>query len=363
MSARTVLFESEFVPSADGHGGDHRALQICELLRRAGFEPVPVGETLPSRPVRAARGLLFALRHGYVRRRSLSLVRACSHIGGRFAVAIRDHEGVPLIVWESHAVFLPDLAHDAGFRVVALPAGLDPVMDQKGHPVTRERLPRSLESEMRGLGKADAVFTISREEQWLLRLWKVDAEYLPYYPAPLVCDRLLAVRAAREHSSPTLFLILGTANNPPTMTGMREQLQLVAPLAKRHGLRFEVAGFGTERLSNEFEAEGIRVHGGVTAERLHDLLVSSIAVVSHQRAAAGALTRIPELLVAGVPFIGSAIACRSAERMPGVGCYDSIEELESLLLRPPEDPPVPPVPALAELRFLECVSQLVLNAE
>jgi hypothetical protein len=285
-------------------------------------------------------------------------LRACSHIGGRLAVAIRDHEGVPLIVWESHAVFLPDLAHDAGFRVIAVPAGLDPVMSQEGHPFTRERLPRSLESEIRGLGEADAVFTISREEQWLLRLWKVDAEYLPYYPAPIVRERLLAVRAARERSSRTLFLILGTAHNPPTMTGMREQLSLVVPLAKRHGLRFEVAGFGTERLADEFEAEGITVHGGVTAERLDELLVASIAVVAHQRAAAGALTRIPELLVAGVPVIGSGIACRSAERMPGVSCYDSSEELESLLLQAPEDPPVPPVPELAERRFLERVSQL-----
>jgi hypothetical protein len=79
------------------------------------------------------------------------------------------------------------------------------------------------------------------------------------------------------------------------------------------------------------------------------------ALLLHQRAAAGAVTRIAEMLVAGVPVIGNPVACRSALPLDGVRCYDDVEQLGALLQAPLPMPPVPDAPRAAEERLIASI--------
>jgi len=116
-----------------------------------------------------------------------------------------------------------------------------------------------------------------------------------------------------------------------------------------------IAGYGTERLRMAFERIGARVVGTVSEEELDALQLDARALLVHYVPAPGALTRIPEALIAGIPVVANRHAARGFESIPGVHVYDSPEELVELLAADLPTPPAVPTPAAAEGRFVSRV--------
>lgn len=352
------MYASNFTVDANGHGGNHRTAQVVELVRSTGLE---IRDT---KMVRAANryieglwGLNFVARNG---------VRLAGEHGyypspwqlpglGRhyraFQHAFADHKGKKLLIWESTNNYAPPyLAREAGFKIMAVPQNLES-LGQGGPPYTRRALPKSLKREISYLAKADAVFCISREEQWLLKLWGVDADYLPTYPPEPVLLSLLKVRERRDRSAKMRFLILGTVHNPPTLEGMIDQLGWLKKIGGEMDFEVDIAGYGTEQLERYCDDPALTLRGTVSTSVLGELLTNARAVLIHQRAAVGALTRIPEMLVAGIPVIANDVACRSAHEYEGVHCYSNPRELAALMNRRLDTPPVLARPVEAERRF------------
>jgi glycosyltransferase involved in cell wall biosynthesis len=354
----TMLFDSSFVPSAEGHGGQHRILQVVELIRRAGFEPLqlPEGGTR-GRGARWAEGARLAVRGPFTLKRAHRFIPAYGYQRDRIRAALEKHRGPRVLVWEATwNLALPVAAREAGVHVVAVPQNLEALVRHAPEPLTRDDLPHSFEHEVRALAAAATVFTISREEQWLLRLRGVDADYLPTFPPDALVPTLNRIRERRAAGKPHRYLVLVNMNNPPTAAGTIDQLKMLSEIAKRRPLEVDVAGFGTERLRGQ--AEGLTFHGSVSTEKLEQLLISARALLLHQQAAAGAITRIPEMLQAGIPVIASAVASRSAAHLKGVEVYDDQHELEQKLEQPFSMPPLPPRPVEGERRFIDCLKRL-----
>jgi hypothetical protein len=121
----------------------------------------------------------------------------------------------------------------------------------------------------------------------------------------------------------------------------------------------DVAGFGTEQLRGLLDHTTYCLHGGVDEIKLNELIKSAGAVLVHQKAAVGTLTRIPEMLLAGVPVIANSIAARNHVRLDGVHIYETPEELFELLKRPLAEPALPERPARAEQRLGEVLRQWI----
>jgi hypothetical protein len=124
-------------------------------------------------------------------------------------------------------------------------------------------------------------------------------------------------------------------------------------------MTIRVVGLETERLRNVQRPPSVDVRGYVDNDTLDEMLISARAVLIHQRAGVGALTRIPEMLVAGVPVIASGVAARSAHEFEGVYTYEAPYELEALMRGDPL--PMPPVPQRAvdaEERFVETMRRV-----
>jgi hypothetical protein len=86
-------------------------------------------------------------------------------------------------------------------------------------------------------------------------------------------------------------------------------------------------------------------------------MASSEKAVVFQTRGSGALTRIPELLLAGLPVICNPHAARSAQQYDGVEIFDTDEELVSLLNARAPMPVPPDRPVQAEERLLNgCVN-------
>jgi glycosyltransferase involved in cell wall biosynthesis len=356
-NSQSILVDAPFTGGINGHGGDHRTAQLMELLQAAEMQPVVLEKPLlTDRMSRVLAGffaimrpstMLFILKHRLKIPYTPTAIAFCGFQRRAFSQAMNRHDGAKVLLWESIKYYIaPYVAQENEFSTIAVPHNLDCLL--LGSTEHRE-----LATEIAALAKADAVFCISREEQWLLKLKGVNADYLPYYPPEMLVDQLLQVRQLRAETTQERFLILGSAGNEPTFLGMVEQLDWLQK--GQTTVKIDVVGYETERLKEYVTCENITIHGGVSAEQLNHFLIHASAALVHQQSGIGALTRIPELLIAGVPIIANSTACRSAFNYAGVYCYDDSTELAELMAKPLSMPPILPRPVSAERRFIESI--------
>ncbi|NJR76340.1 MAG: glycosyltransferase family 4 protein [Scytonema sp. CRU_2_7] len=140
---------------------------------------------------------------------------------------------------------------------------------------------------------------------------------------------------------------------------MIQQIQLLNQISKNVDFHIDIAGYGTEQLQEYCDGPNFTLHGTVDQGKLNYLLSNVKAILVHQKAGAGALTRIPEMLIAGVPIIANSNACRSAFDYPGVYCYDNQVELAAFMNKSLDFPPILERPVAAERRFIDCFKHLV----
>ena len=310
----TILADTDASSWETANGGQHRTRQIREILAEAGFA---VASLPPEQSFSNLRkyclGIKYLLQSGLASGASPRLVRHHGRMALRAGRALRQHQGEKVFLWENthpnnHA--LADLAARAGYSLLALPHNLEALVPPR--PAKPRSLAKRIVAEARALNFASSVFCISREEQWLLAAYGLRAHYLPYHPPRELEPFLLGIRARRRAAAPTRLLLLGSIGNPPTAAGMRELLRLLGSLPGGPTLPVDIAGFGTEALEPHLVGTSYRLHGSVNQELLADLLVQAKVLLAHQTAAAGALTRIPEMLCAGVPVVANPVAARSA---------------------------------------------------
>lgn len=361
----TALHYGRFHNAAARHGGTRRSQQLREILERAGVEVIAVG--------------LATERHGGAIGRARGVIRGLSvsplsDIGGvrrpaglyHRAMANRSLEAAPpadAVVWESgpgEAFYGGWAARRHGYRVVAVPQNFDSLTPGQASPWSGRQAPHWFDEEVRQLGYADSVFVLSAHDRWLLSLHGVEADVLPYYPPLDLEERLLALRARRLSRSAEggQLLALGTAGSEPTTRGF---LELAGLLARDERLRsiagsVVVAGYGTEALRTAYADSGATVLGTIPEAELEDLQITARALLVHYVPAPGALTRIAEALIAGIPVVANRHAARGYETTPGLHVYDSPEELLAILDQQLAPPPAMPRPSTAEDRFVARVT-------
>jgi hypothetical protein len=356
-----ILVDTFFQNADQPHGGYYRTQQIAELIEQANCQAIPFQRTLlTTRRERWLAGLRsifdpetfrFILKHQLKVSRSTRAIAFCGFQRKLYTKVFRQHLGATLLLWEATKNYVaPYVAADLGFNVIALPHNLESLAN--GQDV----FPESFDTEVESLAKATAVFCIAREETWLLRLKGVNAHYLPYYAPRKRFDELLEIREQRQNSTKEYFLILGSASHPPTREGMIEQIEW---LEQGHqAFKIQIAGRRTEALKPYCDRPNFTLHGSVSEQQLTQLLVHAKAILIHQRSGGGAITRIPDMLTAGIPVIANGNACRSAFEYAGVYCYDDRKELIDQLNRSLETPEIPPRPIAAERRFIDCLVEL-----
>lgn len=362
-----MVRHSVFAPDPWGDGGARRTAQVGELLER-----LPCKAPLLKAPTDIgwfAALTVLAREAGLLRRSGLPL-RLSRDVVWTLGQNLRSYReqlsALPkgsVLFWEgtqSRFAHLPLLARDLGVRVVGLPHNLESLVPESCSFWSGQTAPHWFAEELHSLAACDLVFTIAREDQWLLRLHGIPAGYLPYHPSKAVEGFLAEIRVARYAKPPSNdLLLLGTAANAPTFAGMVDRLRFFNENRRLFG-RLHVVGYGTERLREvAVDYSNIHLHGTIDHNALCRLLVTVRAAVIHQQPTSGALTRIPELLLAGVPVLANTDAARSAFRMSGVHVYEGDAQLAELLEveLPVGESPVRPT--TFERQFLEQVHLLL----
>ncbi len=350
----------DFIYSGEelGHGGRHRSLQLREIVEEAGFDSMVMPVDCRASSLRCyLEGLRAAIRFRIRPGRGLRWLRRWGMNVVRFQQAFALRNDFRALFWENSrpvGYLSPLLGKEAGLPVFATPQNIEALAG--GHAVRRpaEYPLAKICVEMAALRCADRVYAICQAEQWFMAWHGVQAGFLPYHPPTPICRQMLDVRERRTHTPNSgRLLMMGTTTNPPTRQGMLIVLAALSA-APMDAPPLDVIGTGTEMLRVEFSHPRFHFHGRVSSERLDELLAGAKATIVHQPLAIGALTRIAEMLMSGLPVLANPIAARSTGHHHGVYVFEDEAALNALCAA---DLPMPPVPAIPE-RVRSAISSL-----
>ena len=358
MFAGRIRYYTRFLPSLQRGGGSRRMLQICEALKNSRLELIaePRGDGISDRGSSGIHPFIEAW--GPARRQAAQRLYAAAT---EWAEAATAASGPDLAFIDDPIYFPPlqDRLEQLGVDVIAVCHNLESLVPSQfsgGDPLAL------LEKEIASLRRCRGVVAISREETVLLTNLGIRAAYFPYRPPQPIVERLLRVRRKRRWSRKSGLLLLGSAFNQETVTGM--QMVMDSWSAEKDaaaGEPLHVAGFNTETRFRIGDASRIRVHGTLNDDELDRLLVYVRACICHQEAAAGALTRIPEMLTAGIPVLANSHAARSHYGRPGVVEYRYMDELARLWRDLPHRKVPPPPAEIADPPSLERLLNEILT--
>lgn len=330
---KRIVCNTRFKLDSFADGGSKRSVQIREMLAENGltFED-DVFQYYKSKELGKLKLIRLGLRSiGFVRNnyhkkaKSISeYIRMVKYYALRVSTVDKYVNQNVVFLWENtcdHDMLC--LVKATGNRVIGMPHNVESLVNEG----TVEALSREIES----LKLCDITFVISKEETWLLRLLGVNAYYLPYYP-PKEAERfLLSIRQKREKrivGTRKSFLLLGSAGNIPTQKGMQSMIDFFGESLQPFDLN--VAGYETESLEKP-DNPTINFYGTVSNSKLEKILCETDAVLIFQPPTTGALTRIPEMLLAGVPVFVNFDASRNYFNIKDVRMYDSFEDLKDQL--------------------------------
>ena len=326
-------------------GGNHRSRQLIEWFSQS-FRLIIPGPEL-SAPVGRLGNLAAGVRYGVARPACWIQHPTSIGRGGQSVRWVkRICQALPsptLIFWESVSRgVVGGLLRAAGHRVVALPQHMRSLDSPGG--VTEELDVNDVIGEMNSLRSTNLTLTISSEEAWLMRHHGINAHWAPYYPPTVVSSRMERIRQRRRTQPDGPILLIGSAVFPPNAAALRWTIETIAQSAPSLAPRCVVVGNGTERLSQEATAVGMKCLGRLDDDAFDRVLQTATAAIIFQQRGSGALTRIPELLLAGVPVIVNDHAGRSAHHLTGLWHCNDPERLIELTERLQDTPPPPQRP-------------------
>jgi glycosyltransferase involved in cell wall biosynthesis len=171
------------------------------------------------------------------------------------------------------------------------------------------------------------------------------------------------VRENRGKTGKDGFLVIGNTGNLQTRKGMEtlgrywqeNQLETVGGKLLLGG--FQSNGFFTP---GQF-GSSVEFLGTLPNDTLDSILARVKAVICYQENGAGALTRICEMLMAGVPVLANSYAARSYYNMKGVVEFRELNELKEALKQVDKLEGEIPVPATPDISLVSLKIQKILK--
>jgi hypothetical protein len=364
---RQAIFNSDF----SGHGGEKRTAQISDLLRINNIEYILVPGLIKQKlSFRLLKNLILSFKLNIQILFRLKTLGAILNFGRRIyhsaliinSIKELSPSTLPVFLWEgtkTQNYIYPVYFKSLKYKIIGIPHNLESLVPGQLSEITNRKSPSWFLEEIEMLRICDMVFTISREENLLLKQFGIDSQYLPYFPAGEVYNRLLEIRNTRnsmkEINSVKLLLLLGSIINMPTRLGMINRINWFIN-SKFENFKLGIAGYSTDELKDNLtDSVNIVLYGSLSNDRLYEILSEVDAVLIHQVASSGALTRIPEMLIAGIPVFINTESARSYYNIEGLNVYENDIELNRYLSNEKvfHVPPLPQNPQSFIINFLK----------
>lgn len=325
---------------ANAGGGCRRAAQVGEILHPLGYRFISWMDSLgPGAHMSKKHDIIYRLSkiyHPYKKYWNDSFVDyplRMKAAAGEWKKDVKRNKNLKLVIMDEPLYFYPlvEYLYQPGIPIVALCQNIESLSFSQLNGKHQLKL---FNKEIGLFKKCSLVITISREETYLLKNFNIPAFYLPYYPVKSIEERMSRVREKRKNTVKKGFLLLGTAGNEVTLNGMAA----VIDFWNNHKNKIKnekllVAGYGTSALLKVNRSDAIDFLGELSDEQLDERLSSVRAMICYQEFGSGALTRIREMLTAGVPVLANHHAARSYHGCQGVSEFSRFEDLERIVLK------------------------------
>lgn len=352
VSKYHFLYSSVFTPSCSGHGGHRRTAQIHELFLQIHATLSPLAEHLHFKS--APRKIFDYLTDlpasaqavGIPSKNSLfdwSFIKAVECAIDKLSSNTSKFKG---LLWENTNDFRIPYATSGRLPLIALPQNIESLVSYypKTNLLSYAQVSSMLGSELKSLAKANLVVSISEYDSWLLSCFGIESLYLPYWPCVDIERSCLQIRDARAQAlaSDDFVLMIGSAVNPPTAHGILQFLEALSHYQQFFDREIIVVGYSTDTILCQISLpSNVRVLGSIDNKRLNSLLTSCKCVLIHQEYGTGSLTKIPELLLSGVPVVASRVACRNYSDNNDILIYNEIRDVFDILDSKLSQPRIP----------------------
>lgn len=307
----SILFELAFIDQEAWSGGKARSVQLLEILQDAGFRI-----TEADRPVRPGKfGLLRwaiagILKFGIYRPFTLDSLRTTGFNYFRYSWYASKYPDAKTYLLEGTGfgqVQSVRILRSFGKRTILVPANVESLV--KYDSWTHEKgLLYAFTEELQYLKEADSIFCISEEETWIIRVMGCNGYFLPYFPPRQSMELIARRKQARLTSAKKGLFYFASFHNAPNILGLKNFIN------ERgfEGKKIRIAGMGIEKVKPLLDKHPeFEVLGELNADQLEKELISCEAVVINHFPTAGMLTRVPDLLLSGIPIQGNIDALKS----------------------------------------------------
>jgi hypothetical protein len=358
---------TEFKSNPFGHGAEKRTAQIGEILSDSGVD-YEIIKSIDSKKVSTLFLFKKFLAHfitiGNVfnpiifKNIRVFFKFIFNSVKAEELFAYKFKKGNKLLLWEytrSNFFYIPGAARGMDLKTIAFPHNIESLVPNQGSAISGKKAPDWFKEEIKYLSLCDLVFCISKEDTNLLNLFGINAYYLPYYPVHEAENALLRIREKRtkriEENKKLKLLMLGSADNQPTRLGMNDRIKTIN---KRNldNIELIIAGFKTELLNKETDINSkVSFLGTISNEQLEMLLSEVDLILIHQPATTGALTKIPEMLIAGIPVLANFSGARNYYNIDGLILYENDTAFYGILKNFKKLIPALPEKPINEYRF------------
>jgi hypothetical protein len=319
---------SIFSANKNGHGGEKRSFQIHSLFDNARLLSLNL-YTVDQNYIRRLLELVPTIKSLKILYKTYGLLNIIDFLKYTRRINNFNKNVIPklvdldLIIWENNDyeyLFIPFFVREySKVKIYAFPHNIEALVYSDSQ-LSSFKLIR-LKHEIKSLEVCDKVFTISREENWLLKSFNINSRYLPYHiDFEFQQSKILITNR---------ILIVGTYYNPPTKTGLINLLDYISTNIKEFDkYEFWVIGFGTEALLN-YQMSNIKIIGQV--DSMQELLNESSIILINQQNSSGALTKINEFIQYGYHIICNSDSRRSYFDFEEIREFENFNEIPSIL--------------------------------
>jgi hypothetical protein len=305
MSSKSAIVIHSYLPDKDGHGGNHRSLQVRnELLKDFGsklvsfnVDGVSASDVIGHRLILAAVRMLPYLKR-FRLRAWLRLVAASSilqklNVCGFDRVFVEQSPNQSIYFSAAVALMRIDytlLPHNVEFLVAGQ------YFSDESTPYLLVRMSAEC---------ATDIWTISDFDRRILEVFNKNAKFFPYSPPPVVLDDLkrslgklvpgetkrILKEVNYELENYRFILSIGTFDNPPSRNGAEKLLTFFEAGEFGGADRIVFIGRGSDNLSLEDSNKVIKL-GYVSSHLMTALISHCSAIAIYQVPTTGWLTRL-----------------------------------------------------------------------
>lgn len=312
-----IVYHLAFLYDQHQHGGKNRSEQLHEWIKKQHPEAVDWEKASCPNPVMTLfYGLVYAIFWQSFKPFGKQSVRMLGHEYYAAKSLLKQYPETIKIYIEGTGFGTTAIAkyfRAKGVKCYFMPCNLESLVPYENLWSHKIAIDKRFAQEIKALRYAEKVYAISFTEHWLLELFGVCSELLPYTPVGPTALRCAEIKEQRalNHSKKGLVYLANFKNGPnaKALSSFIEAYKSNRFNSSLPNGTIHVLGRGLADLKLN-HCEGLDYVGEVNDVELDAYLINCSAVILYHYPTSGTLTRLEEYKAMGIPIYANEMAIK-----------------------------------------------------